>query len=115
MRYMLLVCSADKTAPPPPDSVMQGIVQGHRRFAEELGATGKMVAGERLRPDSEASRVHFKAGHRQIMDGPFTETKEALGGFYLIECDSKQEALDWAKKIPLTEASFIEVRPVWHM
>jgi hypothetical protein len=49
------------------------------------------------------------------MDGPFAETKEALGGFYLIECDSKQEALDWARQIPLREDSYIDVRPVWHM
>ena len=50
-----------------------------------------------------------------VMDGPFAETKEVLGGFYLIECDSKQEALEWAKKIPLREGGFIEVRPVWPM
>jgi hypothetical protein len=60
-----------------------------------------MVHGKRLRPDADGSRVRFKAGQRQIMDGPFTETKEALGGFYLIECDSREEALEWAKKVPL--------------
>jgi hypothetical protein len=49
------------------------------------------------------------------MDGPFAETKEALGGFYLIECDTRQEAVDWARKIPLREGGFIEVRPIWHM
>jgi hypothetical protein len=49
------------------------------------------------------------------MDGPFAETKDALGGFYLIECDTKQEAVEWAKKIPLHEGSFVEVRPIWQM
>ena len=101
MRYMLLICSDDKTAPPPPQAEMAAIFQGHMRFAEELHKAGKMVVGERLRPDAEASRVRAKAGHRQVMDGPFTETKEALGGFYLIECDTRQEAVEWAKKIPL--------------
>src|SRR5437867_5941233 len=71
--------------------------------------------GERLRPDGDASRIRLKAGQRQVMDGPFTETKEALGGFYLIECDTRQEAVEWAKKIPLREGSFVELRPIWHM
>ena len=94
---------------------MESMVKGHMRFAEELRAAGKMVVGERLRPDGDASRVRVKAGQRQVMDGPFAETKEALGGFYLIECDTKQEAVEWAKKIPLREGGFIEVRPIWHM
>ena len=76
---------------------MTAIVQGHMRFADDLRAAGKMVVAERLRPDGEASRVRVKAGQRQVMDGPFTETKEALGGFYLIECDTRQEG-EW--KIP---------------
>ena len=115
MRYMLLICSDDKAAPPTPRAEMEAIVQGHRRFADELQAAGKMVVGERLRPDGDASRIRVKAGHRQVMGGPFTETKEALGGFYLIECDTKQEAVEWAKKIPLREGGFIEVRPIWQM
>ena len=115
MRYMLLIGSDDKTQPPPSKAEMEALVQGHRRFADELGAAGKMVVGERLRPDGDASRIRLKAGHRQVMDGPFTETKEALGGFYLIECDTKQEAVEWAKKIPLREGGFIEVRPIWQM
>ncbi len=112
MRYMLLICSDDKAAAPPPRAEMEAIMQGHARFGQELQAAGKMVHGERLRPDGEASRVRLKAGQRQVMDGPFTETKEALGGFYLIECDTRQEAVEWAKKIPLREGVFVEVRPI---
>ena len=115
MRYMLLVCADEKTQAAVPPAEMSAIVQGHRRFAEELRASGKMVVGERLRPDAEASRVRLKAGQRQVTDGPFAETKEALGGFYLIECDTKEEALDWAGKIPLRGDSFIDVRPIWPM
>jgi hypothetical protein len=115
MRYVLLIGSDDKAAPPGPRAEMEAIVQGHRRFADELQAAGKIVVGERLRPEGDASRVRAKAGQRQVMDGPFAETKEALGGFYLIECDSREEAVEWAKKIPLREGGFIEVRPIWHM
>jgi hypothetical protein len=94
---------------------MDAMIQGHIRFGDELRAKGKMVAADRLRPDSDASRVRLKAGQRQVMDGPFAETKEALGGFYLIESDTKEEAIEWAKKIPLGEGGFVDVRPVWEM
>jgi len=115
MRYMLLICSDDKAAPAPPKAEMDAMFQGHVRFGEKLRAAGKMVEGERLRPDSEASRIRLKAGQRQVMDGPFAETKEGLGGFYLIECDNREEAVEWAKQIPLGEGRFVEVRPIWKM
>jgi hypothetical protein len=115
MRYLLLISRDDKTPPPPsPDNGM-AIVQQHVRVADELRAAGKMVVAERLKPDSEGTRVRTKAGHVQVTDGPFAETKEALGGFYLIDCDTKDEALAWAKKLPLPEGGFIEVRPIWQM
>jgi hypothetical protein len=114
MRYML-ICAAEKAEAQVPKPEMEVIVQGHVRFAEELRKAGKMVVAERLRPEGDASRIRLKAGQRHVMDGPFAETKEALGGFYLIECDSQQEAVDWAKKIPLREGSFIEIRPIWPM
>ena len=115
MRYMLLI-GGDKAAPPPQKAEMEAMVQGHQRFAEELQAARKMVHGERLRPDEEASRVRLKAGQRQVTDGPFTETKEVLGGFYLIECDTMKEAVEWAKKIPLRDGGgYVEVRPIWPM
>ena len=115
MRYMLLIGSDDKNAPMPTKAQMDTMMQGHMRFGEEIRAAGKMVHGERLRPDSDGSRVRVKAGQRQVMDGPFAETKEALGGFYLIDCDTREEAVEWAKKIPLREGGFIDVIPVWEM
>jgi hypothetical protein len=115
MRYMLLICSDEKVEAAVPEAEMSAIVQGHMRFAEELRKSGKMVLGERLRPEADASRIRLKAGQRQVIDGPFAETKEVLGGFYVIECDDKQEAVEWAKKIPLRPDSFVEVRPVWKM
>ncbi len=113
MRYLLLIGGTDKNAPPsPPDSTM---LQAFMKFSEEARNAGKTVVSERLRPEDEASRVRVKAGQRQVMDGPFAETKEGLGGFYLLECASKDEALAWAKKVPIREGGFVDVRPVWQM
>jgi hypothetical protein len=112
MRYMLLI-NLDKTAPPLHKAELEAILHGHECFEAELQATGKMVHTERLRSDGEASRVRIKAGQRHVTDGPFTETKEVLGGFYLIECDTKDEAIEWAKKIPLREDRTVDVRPIW--
>jgi hypothetical protein len=112
MRYLLLI-NNDRNAPPPTPAEMQTMIQVHGRLGEALRAAGKMVVGDRLRPDSDGVRVRLKAGQPQVTDGPFTETKEALGGYYLIECDTKDEAVEWAKKIPLREGSFVEVRAIW--
>jgi len=114
MRYMLLI-NSDKNAPAPTAAEGQAMVQGHVTFADALRAAGKFVVADRLRPDSDGARVRLKAGQPQVTDGPFTETKEALGGYYLIECDSKDEAIAWAKKLPLREGGFVEVRPIWQM
>jgi hypothetical protein len=115
MRYMLLIGS-DRNAPAPTPAEGQATLQGHAKFSEALRASGKMVVGERLRPDSEAVRVGRKAGQPQTTDGPFAETKEVLGGFYLIECDTREEAVEWAKQIPVREGvGFIDVRPIWPM
>jgi hypothetical protein len=115
MRYLLLICADEKGGAEIPKTEMSAVIQAHTRLNEQLRAAGKLVVAERLRPDSEASRLRLKAGHRQVMDGPFAETKEALGGFYLIECDSREEAVEWAGKIPLREGAFVEVRPIWQM
>ena len=115
MRYMLLICSDEKSEAQASPAETTAMVQGHMKFAAEARAANKIVVAERLRPESDGARVRVKAGQRQVMDGPFAETKEALGGFYLLECDSKEEALEWAKKIPLREGSYVEVRPIWVM
>jgi len=115
MRFILLSCTDDKTAPPLPKAEMEALVKEHFRFRDKLQAAGKLVVGEPMQPESEGTRIRLKAGQRQLTDGPFAETKEALGGFYLIECDSKQEALEWAKQMPLRDGRFVEVRPILKM
>ena len=115
MRYLLIIGGNDKNAAAPSPADSQKTVQAFMRFSEEVHKAGKAVVSERLRPEDQASRVRVKGGHHQITDGPFTETKEALGGFYLLECASKEEALEWAKKVPIGESGFVDVRPIWQM
>jgi len=110
MRYVLLI-NLDKTAPPPQEAELEAILRGHERFEAELA--DKLVHTERLRLEGAASRVRLGAGKRFVTDGPFAETREVLGGFYVIECDTRDEAVEWAKKIPLREDRNVEVRPVW--
>ena len=98
MRYILLI-NSDKAAPPPQKAEMEDIMRGHQRFAEELQAAKKMVHGERLRPDAEASRIRLKAGQRQVTDGPFAETKEVLGGFAVVDVPDDAQARYWAGRI----------------
>ena len=115
MRYLLLIGSENKTAAPPSPAEGQAMVQAFMRFSEEAQKAGKTLVAERLRPEAEARRVRVKAGQHQVTDGPFAETKEALGGFYLLECASREEALEWAKKVPIGEGGVVDVRPVWQM
>jgi hypothetical protein len=81
-------------------------------YTAELRAAGAMVAGEGLQPTSTATTVRFDGEERITVDGPFAETKEQIGGFYLIDVDDLDAALEWARKQPVREGGMVEVRPV---
>jgi hypothetical protein len=81
-------------------------------YTKQLEAAGAMVSGEGLQPSSASKLLRIDGGERTVTDGPFVETKEQLGGFYVIECGSVEEALDWAAKLPSAAQGATEVRPV---
>jgi hypothetical protein len=91
------------------------------KFNEELIKSGIMLAGEGLHPSSKAKRVRFESGQKKVIDGPFTETKELVAGFWLWQVRSMEEAVEWVKRIPAPtkeenpndEPSEIEIRPVY--
>ena len=115
MKFMLMIVSDEKAeAARTPEEGMQTIAR-YRQYAEDLGKSGKLLSGERLRPAADAVRVSNRNGKRVVVDGPFAETKEALGGYFLIECASKQEAIDWAARCPGADHATIDVRPIWEM
>jgi len=87
------------------------------KFNEELVKAGIMLAGEGLHPSSKGARVRFSGKNRAVIDGPFTETKELIAGFWLWKVSSFQEALDWVKRCPNPheEESEIEIRPLFEI
>jgi hypothetical protein len=88
------------------------VMAAYGAFGEEAEKAGVMLGGEGLEPTSAATTVRVRDGERLLSDGPFAETKEQLGGFYLLECESLDEAIEWAAKIPGAASGAVEVRPV---
>jgi hypothetical protein len=82
------------------------------RYTEELGQAGILKGGEALEPHATATTVRVREGERLLTDGPFAETKEVLGGFYLIDVPDLDAALEWAAKMPNIHYGSVEVRPV---
>ena len=84
-------------------------------FNDELIKAGIMLVGEGLKPSSTGVRVHFSGKHRIVTDGPFTETKELVAGYWIWEVKSMEEAITWLKRCPnpMTQDSEVEIRPIW--
>ncbi len=115
MKYACLIYSneQDPTANPDPSSEeFAPIMAGYFAFGEETEAAGVYVTGEPLENTSTATSVQLRNGEVITTDGPFAETKEQLGGFYILDCESLDEAIKWAAKIPHAATGTIEVRPV---
>ncbi len=112
MRYlaMLFINEADV---PASDAERQRVMDQYVRFSEDARQAGVFVAGEALQPVETATVVRTLENGPSITDGPFTETKEAIAGFYLLECDNLDQAIEWASKIPAARHGAVEVRPVF--
>ena len=113
MRFMVIV-KADKDSEA---GVMpsQELLAAMGKYNEELVKAGVMLAGEGLQPSSKGARVKFSGAKRTVIDGPFAEVKELIAGFWLIEAKSKEEAIEWVKRIPnpTGEESEFEIRQVF--
>ena len=112
MQYMLLIYSAEQEWAHLSDEERNAIVREYFALSDELREKGAYVAGAPLQPTSTATTVRVRAGEHVTTDGPFAETKEQLGGYFLIDADSAEEALEWAARIPAARYGSIEVRPV---
>jgi hypothetical protein len=113
MQYLLLIAEPEE---PVEDAVLQDLLARHMKLGEDLVASGMAWSGNRLKESHTATTIaQGDGGKRTLHDGPYAETREQLGGYYLIEAADLDEALAWANKIPLVDGGKIEVRPVWGM
>lgn len=114
MRFMVIVKATKSSEAGTMPS--EALLAAMGKFNEELVKAGVMLAGEGLHPSSKGARVKFAAGRKTVIDGPFAETKELVAGFWLWQCKSREEAIEWVKRCPDPmpgEESVIEIRQVF--
>src|SRR6516162_9385625 len=95
---------------PPADAVAKMM-----KFNEELAKAGALVALDGLHPVAKGARVSFNGGKPKVTDGPFIEAKEVVGGYWIIQTKSKEEAVEWARRVPAAEGDVIEIRQIFEM
>ena len=112
MKYLCLIYENEKNWETMPQSDAEAIMKEYFAFTEDIRKNGKYVAGEALQPTPTATPVRVRNGKISTTDGPFVETKEQLGGFYLIDAKDLNDAIQVAARIPSARLGSIEVRPV---
>jgi hypothetical protein len=115
MEYLLLICSDEQSDAALSPAEITAQTEGFMAFGEEMGGRGILRGGNRLHPTSSATTVQVRGGETLTTDGPFAETKEQMGGYYLVDCADLDEAIEVASKIPVAARGSIEVRPIFPM
>jgi hypothetical protein len=116
MQYLLLIYTPEPPAQSEiPPEVFQQQLAAYDTFTREVRERGLMLAGEALQPTETATSVRVRDGQTLVTDGPFAETKEALGGFYMLDCRDLDEAIEMAAKVPGARQGTIEIRPIWQL
>jgi hypothetical protein len=112
MQYLLLIYSNENDDPKPGTPAGDALFSDYMRFTEDLERKKVLLGSNALSPVSTATTVRVRGGKTQTIDGPFAETKEQLGGYYLVECKDLDEAIEHAARIPSARYGSVEVRPV---
>ena len=115
MRYMLLICNDESTMLARSPEEEAATLAEYGVWMEDVGTRGVLQGGERLRPTTDATTVRVQNGEVLTADGPFAETKEQIGGYFVVDCKDLDEAIEVASKIPHAKNGSIEVRPIWEM
>jgi hypothetical protein len=112
MRYLLLIYTQEQAEVEASPAEQEAMMAAYFAFSKEVRQAGVMLGGEALQPTSTATTVRVREGKTLTADGPFAETKEQLGGYYVLECPNLDEAIEWAAKIPGAKHGSIEIRPL---
>ncbi len=113
MQYLLLIYANEADMAARKEGVVQSMMADYVEFTKGIVKAGQFKAGDRLKPTTTASTVRVRDGNVAVTDGPFAETREQLGGYYLVEAKNLDEAIAIASRIPGAKLGSIEVRPVW--
>jgi hypothetical protein len=112
MKYLALIYSAPNTGPEPKTPEMAKLMAEYQAISKTYEEDGVVLAGEALQDTGTATSIRIRNGKTETMDGPFAETKEQLGGFYMFDCANIDEAIKYASMIPTATYGTIEVRPI---
>ncbi len=112
MQYICLIYSSEAKDPQPGSAEYPTFMHGYQTFTQEMRTKGKLVHADALQPVATATTISLESGQLTVTDGPFAETKEVLGGYYLLECESLDDAIEQAAKIPTARYGRIEIRPI---
>lgn len=115
MRYMLVIYGSDEDWTTYSEAELEPTMNAHLSFTEDLRSAGAFVASEALQPSSTVTTIRLKDGEPLLTDGPFIESKEQIGGFYLIEVEHLDQALEWGKRLAGFEPTAIAVWPAIDM
>jgi hypothetical protein len=112
MRFMMLVIPRGYETAPPGAMPDAAAVRRMMKYNEDLAKAGVLLSIDGLLPPSAGARVSYQGGKPRVTDGPFAEAKECVGGYWMIQVKSKEEAIEWAKRAPMGDNEIIEVRQV---
>ena len=112
MRYLLLIYTQEQDEAEATPAEQEAVMEAYFAFSTEAREAGVMLGGEALQPTTTATTVRRRDGKTLTADGPFAETKEQLGGYYILECPNLDEAIEWAAKIPGAKHGSVEIRPL---
>ena len=114
MQYLLLIYSNESDEPQPGTPEGDKHFNAYMKFTEDVQTKKLLLGANALQPVATATTVRVRAGKTQTTDGPFAETKEQLGGYYLLDCQDLDEAIAWAGRIPSARFGSVEIRPIQH-
>jgi hypothetical protein len=115
MKYMVLIYWDQSFSEPLSVGERETTRAAYRNLAADAEASNVLIGGEELQPVDTATHIRVREGRTMIMDGPYAETREQLGGFFIFDCNNLDDVIEWAARIPRAQSGTIEIRPIQEM